>query len=62
MQPSESTQLTLESDAGEDSSDYSEGEVVEAPDMLLADTAIINTLLSERPEVLAKVMEMETQA
>jgi hypothetical protein len=62
VQPSESTQLALESDAGEDSSDYSEGEVVEAPDMLLADTAIINTLLSERPEVLAKVMEMETQA
>jgi len=46
----------------EESSDYSEGEVVEAPDMLLADTAIINTLLSERPEVLAKVIEMETQA
>lgn len=62
VQPSESVQLTLESDAAEDSSDYSEGEVVEAPDMLLADTAIINTLLSERPEVLAKVMEMETQA
>lgn len=62
VQPYESNQLTLESDAAEDSSDYSEGEVVEAPDMLLADTAIINTLLSERPEVLAKVIGMETQA
>lgn len=62
VQLSQSAQLTLESDAAEDSSDYSEGEVVEAPDMLLADTAITNTLLSERPEVLAKVMEMETLA
>ncbi|KAG0615523.1 hypothetical protein M758_5G048400 [Ceratodon purpureus] len=62
LQPFESTELPLESDAALDSSDYSEGEVVEAPDMLLADTAIINTLLSERPEVLAKVIEMETQA
>lgn len=52
----------VESDAAEESSDYSEGEVVEAPDMLLADTAIINTLLSEQPEVLAKVLELETQA
>ena len=62
VQLSQSAPLTLESDAAEDSSDHSEGEVVEAPDMLLADTAIINTLLSERPEVLAKVMEMETLA
>jgi len=54
-------ELPSESES-EESSYYSEGEVVEAPDVLLADAAIINTLLSERPEVLAKVIEMETQA
>jgi len=53
-------ELPSESES-EESSYYSEGEVVEAPDVLLADAAIINTLLSERPEVLAKVIEMETQ-
>uniref|UniRef100_A0A7I4CVX0 C2H2-type domain-containing protein n=1 Tax=Physcomitrium patens TaxID=3218 RepID=A0A7I4CVX0_PHYPA len=61
-QLSESIELPEQSDDAHESSDYSEGEVVEAPDVLLADTAIINTLLSERPEVLAKVVEMETEA
>lgn len=68
-QPAKVSDLDVEEDTScENNSDNSDGEVVEEPDVLAADSAIINCLLSERPEVLADVLnstenaEMECEA
>lgn len=56
-QPAKVSDLDVEEDTScENISDNSDGEVVEEPDVLAADSAIINCLLSERPEVLADVL------
>lgn len=57
-QPAKVSDLDVEEDTScENNSDNSDGEVVEEPDVLAADSAIINCLLSERPEVLADVLD-----